>query len=46
MGYIYIKEYNSISDASKYTDISRSLIQRCCDGKYKKQKNIYGNIYN
>jgi hypothetical protein len=34
----FIKEYNSISEASKILNISRSSIQRCCDGKYKTTK--------
>jgi group I intron endonuclease len=36
----FIKEFNSISDASKYVNISRSSIQRCCDGKYKSTRNF------
>jgi group I intron endonuclease len=36
---IFIKEFNSISDASKYVNISRSSIQRYCDGKYKSTRN-------
>jgi group I intron endonuclease len=34
----FIKEYNSISEASQILNISRSSIQRCCDGKYKTAK--------
>ena len=34
----FIKEYNSISEASKLLNICRSSIQRCCDGKYKTTK--------
>lgn len=35
---IFIKEFNSISEAAKHLNISRSSIQRCCDGKYKTTK--------
>ncbi len=36
----FIKEYESISQASRELSISRSSIQRCCDGKYKTARNF------
>lgn len=42
----FIKEYESISEAYNESNISRSSIQRCCDGKYKKTKHFIWKYFN